>query len=159
MNTLLILVAYFMIGQAGVSPAQSTNIREVPSEPDLSSPRFVDWNIFSGHAPFIQSFFDLDQSGKSKFYTLRRIKSTEGVKGSREEVLTQIDEIQKDNQDSQVFFAQSGIGDDLYIVYIAERYPLFYCKSNVTWIDKDEDGVNGNEAVYDGSGLKTEMSI
>ncbi|MEK7825648.1 MAG: hypothetical protein AAB266_04405, partial [Nitrospirota bacterium] len=106
-----------------------------------------------------QSFFDLDQGGKPEFFTLRRIQSTAGVKGSREEVLTQIDEIQGDNPKSQVFFAQSGIGDDLYIVYIAEKYPLFYCLSNVTWIDKEEDGVNGNEAVYDRSGLKTEMFI
>ena len=159
MDTLLILVIYLMIGQSGIAPDVTASMNGVPSEPDFSSPDYVDWNILSGHAPFIQSFFNLDHDGKPEFYTLRRIISTEGVQGSREEVLTQIDEIQGDNPKSQVFFAQSGIGDDLYIVYIAEKYPLFYCLSNVTWIDKEEDGVNGNEEVYERPGLKTERSI
>lgn len=159
MNTLLILVIYLMIGQSGIPPDLSANTKDVPSEPDFSSPSYVDWDILSGHAPFIQSFFDLDQDGKPEFYTLRRIISTEGIKGSREEVLTQIDEIQRDNPNSQVFFAQSGIGEDQYIVYIAERYPLFYCLSHVIWIDREEDGVNGNEEVYERPGLKSERFI
>ncbi|HLF85927.1 MAG TPA: hypothetical protein VI584_02495 [Nitrospiria bacterium] len=159
MDTLLILVIYLMIGQSGIAPDVTASMNGVPSEPDFSSPDYVDWNILSGHAPFIQSFFNLDHDGKPEFYTLRRIISTDGVKGSREEVLTQIDDIQRNNPNSQAFFAQSGIGEDQYIVYLAERYPLFYCLSNVTWIDKEEDGVNGNEEVYERPGLKTERSI
>jgi len=33
-------------------------------------------------------------------------------------------------------------------VYYAARFPFFYWWNHTLWVDQEQDGVNGNEAVY-----------
>jgi hypothetical protein len=33
-------------------------------------------------------------------------------------------------------------------IYYAERFPMFYWWNHILWVDRDQDGVNGNELVY-----------
>ncbi len=33
-------------------------------------------------------------------------------------------------------------------IYYTERFPMFYWWNHILWIDRDQDGVNGNELVY-----------
>jgi hypothetical protein len=33
-------------------------------------------------------------------------------------------------------------------IYYTERFPMFYWWNHILWIDRDQDGVNGNELIY-----------
>ena len=122
---------------------QISTLDDIPKEPGWSDPAYRGWEVLSIPG-LISTYYDLDLDGKLDYMVTRKIAR----KVSSEEIdMTQAIELAEYDHQA-VYFSNP-------VIYFASKYPLFYCKGldyrkncrNI-WVDISEDGLNGNEEVY-----------
>ena len=122
---------------------QISTLGDIPKEPGWRDSAYRGWEVLSIPG-LISTYYDLDLDGKLDYMVTRKITR----KASSEEIgmARAIELAEYDHQ--AVYFSNP-------VIYFASRYPLFYCKGldyrkncrNI-WVDISEDGLNGNEEVY-----------
>ena len=122
---------------------QISTLDDIPKEPGWRDPAYRGWEVLSIPG-LISTYYDLDLDGKLDYMVTRKISR----KASSEEIdmASAIELAEYDHQ--AVYFSNP-------VIYFASKYPLFYCKGldyrkncrNI-WVDISEDGLNGNEEVY-----------
>ena len=122
---------------------QISTLDDIPKEPGWRDPAYRGWEVLSIPG-LISTYYDLDLDGKLDYMVTRKITR----KASSEEIdMAQAIELAKYDHQA-VYFSNP-------VIYFASKYPLFYCKGldyrkncrNI-WVDISEDGLNGNEEVY-----------
>ena len=122
---------------------QISTLDDIPKEPGWRDPAYRGWEVLSIPG-LISTYYDLDLDGKLDYMVTRKIAR----KASSEEIdMAQAIELAKYDHQA-VYFSNP-------VIYFASKYPLFYCKGldyrkncrNI-WVDISEDGLNGNEEVY-----------
>ena len=122
---------------------QISTLDDIPKEPGWRDPAYRGWEVLSIPG-LISTYYDLDLDGKLDYMVTRKIAR----KVSSEEIdMTQAIELAEYDHQA-VYFSNP-------VIYFASKYPLFYCKGldyrkncrNI-WVDISEDGLNGNEEVY-----------
>ena len=122
---------------------QISTLDDIPKEPGWRDPSYRGWEVLSIPG-LISTYYDLDLDGKLDYMVTRKITR----KASSEEIdMAQAIELAEYDHQA-VYFSNP-------VIYFASKYPLFYCKGldyrkncrNI-WVDISEDGLNGNEEVY-----------
>ena len=122
---------------------QISTLDDIPKEPGWRDPAYRGWEVLSIPG-LISTYYDLDLDGKLDYMVTRKITR----KASSEEIdMAQAIELAEYDHQA-VYFSNP-------VIYFASKYPLFYCKGldyrkncrNI-WVDISEDGLNGNEEVY-----------
>jgi len=122
---------------------QISTLDDIPKEPGWRDPAYRGWEVLSIPG-LISTYYDLDLDGKLDYMVTRKILR----KASSEEIgMAQAIELAEYDHQA-VYFSNP-------VIYFASKYPLFYCKGldyrkncrNI-WVDISEDGLNGNEEVY-----------
>jgi hypothetical protein len=116
---------------------------EIPIEPDITSPEYVDWNLLPNGLAIFN--FDLDMDGRVDYITSRRIKPS-----GQGEAKTQTDAQDEANNWSHslfLYYFDSALGSWRWLAI--ERHPLFYRWNGQLYIDPEEDSINGNEQLYE----------
>ena len=122
---------------------QVSTLDDIPKEPGWRDSTYRGWEVL-GITGLISTYYDLDLDGKLDYMVTRKITR----KASSEEIdMAQAIELAEYDHQA-VYFSNP-------VIYFASKYPLFYCKGldyrkncrNI-WVDISEDGLNGNEEVY-----------
>ena len=122
---------------------QISTLDDIPKEPGWRDPAYRGWEVLSIPG-LISTYYDLDLDGKLDYMVTRKI-----VRKASSEEIDMAQAIELAEYDHQaVYFSNP-------VIYFASKYPLFYCKGldyrkncrNI-WVDISEDGLNGNEEVY-----------
>jgi len=122
---------------------QISTLDDIPKEPGWRDPAYRGWEVLSIPG-LISTYYDLDLDGKLDYMVTRKI--TRKVSSEEIDMAQAIELAEYDHQ--AVYFSNP-------VIYFASKYPLFYCKGldyrkncrNI-WVDISEDGLNGNEEVY-----------
>ena len=122
---------------------QISTLDDIPKEPGWRDPAYRGWEVLSIPG-LISTYYDLDLDGKLDYMVTRKIARK--VSSEEIDMAQAIELAEYDHQ--AVYFSTP-------VIYFASKYPLFYCKGldyrkncrNI-WVDISEDGLNGNEEVY-----------
>ena len=122
---------------------QISTLDDIPKEPGWRDPAYRGWEVLSIPG-LISTYYDLDLDGKLDYMVTRKIARK--VSSEEIDMAQAIELAEYDHQ--AVYFSNP-------VIYFASKYPLFYCKGldyrkncrNI-WVDISEDGLNGNEEVY-----------
>ena len=132
-------------GQDGLDglPGSGSEGQVIPREPGWKAPSYRGWELLS-ISGLIATYYDLDVDGKLDYMVIRKVMR----QASAEEVTLDqaIESARYDNL--SVYFSNP-------VVYFAKRNPMFYClgvdyrrNCQQMWVDVAEDGLNGNEELY-----------
>lgn len=117
----------------------------VPKEPGINDPSCIGWNtVFS--LPLIKIDYDLDNDGKIDYSVAKNVIRT-----------FYYDEFSVDTVNEiglEYYFAL--VFPKIDAVYVTNPHGFFYYidldedgKYDIMWEDREEDGLNGNEILYD----------
>ena len=124
-------------------PAYPADIPSEPEPPGIGSKEFIRWLILPNG--MIRFEFDLDGDKKMDYYTDRRLKPEgQGMARTQEDAIAEIP-----NWPKSLFLYYFDSGIHAWRWLAIEKHPLFYKHGNNLYIDPEEDGINGNEAVYE----------
>lgn len=136
---------------AWIMPGYPSQIPAEP-EPGVASEQFIDWYLLPNG--MIQFNFDLDLDGKADLNTLRRIKpSGSGMAHTQSDA-----EAEAPGWPTSLFLYYYDSGTHAWRWFAIERYPLLINYNGILYRDMEEDGINGNEMIYDDS-IKNEKRI
>ncbi len=123
----------------------ASDIPAIPEEPGPNDPSYTGWNtVYS--LPLIKVDYDLDNDGKVDFSVARMVLRAFYYD---EFSVDSVNEIGNTYYYAKVF-------PRMDMVYVTNANGLFYYidldedgKCDIMWEDREEDGLNGNEILYD----------
>ena len=123
----------------------ASDLPAIPEEPGPNDPSYIGWNtVYS--LPLIRVDYDLDNDGKVDFSVVRVV-----------ERMFYYDELSADlvNEIGNTYY-YAKVFPRMDAVYVTNPNGLFYYidldedgKYDIMWEDREEDGLNGNEILYE----------
>lgn len=123
----------------------ASDLPAIPEEPGLNDPTYIGWNtVYS--LPLIKIDYDLDNDGKVDYSVVKMVIRSFYYDEFSVDTVNEIG--------NEYYFAE--VFPNLDAVYVVKPHALFYYidldedgRYDIMWEDKEEDGLNGNEILYD----------
>lgn len=123
----------------------ASDLPAIPEEPGPNDPSYIGWNtVYS--LPLIKVDYDLDNDGKVDYSVVRMV-----IRAFYYDELS-VDTV---NEIGNTYY-YAKVFPRMDMVYVTQHCGLFYYidldedgKYDIMWEDREEDGLNGNEILYD----------